>query len=104
MKVGELKEIIRDCNDDCKIIIFVTSEGESDNNLLYRPFRNIEANIINKDSSLEELHFDVNINTEYKSSHFPNNLTEEAVKLLRKRRNRLLEYLKEIEDELGEFK
>ena len=105
MKVGRLKRIIENCNDNCEIVIFVTSEGVSGKKKTqYRPFRNIRANIFNKGSLEEELHFDISVNTEYKSIHFPNNLSEEAVALLKERRTMLLEDLEDIEKELGGFK
>jgi len=59
--------------------------------------------LMNKDSFKEELHLDISIHKEYKSIHFPNNLTEEKVIKLNDKRKILLEELDEIEKTLGGF-
>lgn len=98
MKVGALKKELEKCNVKSDVIIFVTSEGGK-----YRPFKNINVSIMNKDSSQEQFHLDVGVNTEYKNAHFPNNLTEEEVLFLKEKRKMLLEELEELEEELGEY-
>jgi len=99
MNVKKLKKELEQCDGESEIIIFVKSE-----NNVYRPFKNIEMNIFNKDSFNESIHLDVSIYKEYKNIHFPNNLKKEDVELLVEKRDMLLEELKEIEEELGEFK
>ena len=103
MKVGALKKELEKCNAESEVIIFVTSEGEDDITTKYRPFKNINVSIMNKDSSQEQFHLDVGVNTEYKNAHFPNNLTEEEVLFLKEKRKMLLEELEEVEEELGEY-
>ena len=98
MRVGRLVNILKDCKSDSKVVIFVTTE-----NGMYRPFRNIEPMVCNKNSSMEELHLDVSIHREYKSVHFPNNLSKEEVLDLKEKRKMLLEELEDIEKQIGDY-
>lgn len=93
-----LKKELMDCKDSSEVIIFVTTEDG-----VYRPFRNIEVGVYNKDSFDESVHFDISVNMEYKNIHFPQNLSKEEVEDLKEKRKMLLEDLDEIEEKLGEF-
>jgi hypothetical protein len=98
MLCGNLKKILSDCNDSSEIIVFVKTEDGQ-----YRPFKNITIETFNKGSTMEQIHFDVSVHKEFKSIHFPKNLDKETVDDLKEKRDMLLEELKEIENELGEY-
>lgn len=98
MKVGMLLNKLKDCKPDSEVIIFATTE-----NGVYRPFKNIEANIYNKDSGMEEIHLDISINREYKNVHFPNNLSKEEVSELKEKRKMLIDELNDIEKQIGDY-
>lgn len=99
MLCGKLKKILANCKNSSEVIVFVETEDKK-----YRPFRNVEVEIFNPNSDSESLHFDVNVNKEYRSIHFPNNLTKDEVHDLKERRQMLIEELNEIDKELGAFK
>ena len=98
MLVKELKKYLNECNDDSQIVIFALTEDNK-----YRPFRNITCNIYNKSAFNEELHLDINIFSEYKSIHFPNNPSEETVMFLNDKKQILLEELEDLEEEIKEL-
>ena len=98
MKVGRLLNILKNCKNDAEVVIFVETE-----NGIYRPFKNIEPILCNKNSSMEELHLDVSIHREYRSIHFPNNLTKEEVSDLKEKRKMLIEELDDIEKQAGDY-
>ena len=96
MKIGEFKSKIECVNDSSELIVFVRDEED------YRPFRNIDLELVNTGSSLERVHLIVNVFKEFKSVHFPNNLTSDEYYDLMDRYNILLEELDDMEDLLKE--
>lgn len=95
MIVKELIKILKDCKEDTEVVVFVNDE------IGYRPFKNITVEVFNKGSSLECVHLDVDVFKEFRSVHFPNNLSQEEYECLIEKRNMLLEELEDIESELN---
>ena len=95
MIVNDLVKLLSDCKKDTKVVVFVKDE------IGYRPFKNITVEVFNKGSSLESMHLDVDVVKEFRSVHFPNNLSQEEYECLIDKRNMLLEELEDIESELN---
>ena len=98
MRVGWLKKKLEDMNNKAEVLVFVKMPNGD-----YVPFKNIKFSNINGNSKYGSVHFDVSVDTEFKSIHFPDNLSEDEVGDLFEQRTMLLEELEEIEEMLGGF-
>ena len=98
MKVGALQNILNDCKKDSEIIIFAETENKQ-----YRPFKNINIEVYDKNSYKETVHLDISIYREYHNLHFPNNHSYEEIEDLKEQREMLLEQLDEVNKELEGF-
>lgn len=85
---------------DAELIVYVTDEEG------YRPFTNVDLKYYGETCAgitVNELDLSVNINKEFKSAHFPNNKSKEAVFDLLSEYNSVCERELELKEELGAY-